>query len=85
MTYTAQLAARAAKLLPGTSTVERLELLGFMDEDDMRASLAWLAAAHPEIFDHSLVRDQAMVGRLLKSLPSGLLPVREDIVNRSRT
>jgi hypothetical protein len=68
MTYTAQLAARAAKLLPGISTVDRLYLLGVMDEDDMRASLAWLAAAHPEIFDHSLVRDRALTSRLLERL-----------------
>ncbi|HEX9041652.1 MAG TPA: hypothetical protein VF838_11580 [Trebonia sp.] len=62
--YDAQLAGRAAELLPGIGTAERLELLGLMDPDDIRTSLAWLAAAHPEIFDHSLVRDRALVGRL---------------------
>jgi hypothetical protein len=39
-TYEGQLAARAAKLLPGIGTEERLELLGVMDEGDMRTSLA---------------------------------------------
>ena len=61
-TYEGQLAARAAELLPGIGAEERLELLGVMDPDDMRTSLAWLASHAPQMFDFALVRDRAMVG-----------------------
>src|SRR6476646_1642020 len=63
-TYEGQLAARAAELLPGIGAEERLELLGVMDPDDMRTSLAWLASHAPQMFDFALMRDRAMVGRL---------------------
>jgi hypothetical protein len=63
-TYDQQLAERAAELLPGIGTAERLELLGVMDPDDMRTSLAWLASHAPATFDAALVRDRAMVERL---------------------
>lgn len=63
-TYEGQLAERVAELLPGTDNAERLELLGAMDPDDMRTSLAWLAGQYPQAFDFALVRDRAMVERL---------------------
>ena len=50
-TYERQLTARAAELLPGIGTDERLELLGVMDPDDLRSSLAWLASHAPQMFD----------------------------------
>ena len=70
-TYDQQLAERAAELLPGIGTAERLELLGAMDPDDMRTSLAWLASHAPQIFDAALVRDRAMVERLNARLDEG--------------
>ena len=45
-------------------TAQRLELLGVMDPDDMRSSLAWLISHAPQMFDFALVRDRAMVERL---------------------
>jgi hypothetical protein len=63
-TYEGQLAERAAELLGDVGQAERLELLGVMDPDDMRSSLAWLASHAPQMFDFALVRDQAMVERL---------------------
>jgi hypothetical protein len=63
-THEGQLAERAAELLPGIGLEERLELLGAMDPDDMRTSLAWLASHSPQLFDFALVRDRAMVERL---------------------
>ena len=63
-TYDAQLAARAAELLPGIGTDERLELLGAMTEADLRASMAFILTQHPQAFDHSVVRDRAMTARL---------------------
>jgi len=63
-TYAAQLAQRAAELLPDVDLDARLELLGVMDPDEMRASLAWLLSAHPQVFDHCLVRDRQLVERL---------------------
>jgi hypothetical protein len=66
--YEEQLAARAAELLPGARTAERLELLGVMDPDDMRTSLAWLASHAPQMFDFALVRDRALVERLRERL-----------------
>lgn len=68
VTYEAQLAERASQLLFGIGLEERIELLGVMDEGEMRASLAWLAAQHPQAFDHALVRDEALAGRLLDRL-----------------
>lgn len=59
-----QLAERAAELLPGAGTPERLELLGAMDPDDMRASLAFIASDYPRVFDFALVRDNELVERL---------------------
>ncbi len=64
VTCEARLAARAAELLPDMPAAERLELLGVMDPDDMRTSLAWLASHAPQMFDFALVRDRAMVERL---------------------
>ena len=63
-TYEGQLAARVTELLPDVTTSERLELLGVMDPDDMRTSLAWLISHAPQLFDFALVRDAAMVDRL---------------------
>jgi hypothetical protein len=63
-TYDAQLAARVADVMPDTDNAERLELLGVMDPDDMRTSLAWLISHAPQMFDFALVRDLAMVERL---------------------
>jgi hypothetical protein len=63
-TYEQQLAARAAELLPGIGLEELLELLGAMDPDDMRMSLAWLISHAPHMFDFALVRDRAMIERL---------------------
>ena len=67
-TYEGQLAERCAELLPGIGTEERLELLGAMDEDDMRASLAFIVSLYPQVFDFALVRDEAMTVRLLDRL-----------------
>jgi hypothetical protein len=63
-TFEQQLAGRTAELLPGIGTDERLELLGVMDPDDMRSSLAFIAAMYPQVFDFALVRDAAMTERL---------------------
>ncbi len=63
-TYDAQLAERAAELLPGIGTEERLELLGAMDPDEMSAALAFIASHNPQVFDFALVRDRALVERL---------------------
>ena len=62
--YASQLAERAAEMLPGIGTDARLELLGVMDEADLRSSLAWLASYAPQVFDFALVRDRAMTRRL---------------------
>ena len=70
--YQGQLAERVDELLPDLDTDGRLELLGVMTPDDMRSSLAWLLAAHPQAFDHSLVRDEAMAVRLLDRLDEDL-------------
>jgi hypothetical protein len=67
-TYEGQLAERADTHLPDLDTAARLELLGVMDPDDMRASLAWLVSYAPRTFDFALVRDEAMTGRLLERL-----------------
>ena len=40
VTYEGQLAERAAELLPGLATAERLELLDAMDPDDLPVVLA---------------------------------------------
>jgi hypothetical protein len=71
-TYDDQLAGRAAELLPGVDADLRLELLDLMDGDDARSCLAWLISAHPEIFDHSLVRDRNLVDRLFSRLDDRL-------------
>jgi hypothetical protein len=63
-TYEGQLAKRVAELLPGADRDERLELLGVMDPDDMRASLAFIVSQYPNIFDFALVRDRQLVERL---------------------
>lgn len=63
-TYEGQLAERAAELLPGADSTERLELLGAMDPDDLGAALAFSVSQYPQVFDFALVRDRAMVGRL---------------------
>jgi hypothetical protein len=63
-TYQRQLAGRAAELLPGIGTDERLELLGVMDEGDMRAALAFIVSQYPQVFDYALVRDRTLVDRL---------------------
>ena len=62
--YEDQLADRAAELLPDLNLEQRLELLGVMDPDDMRTSLAWLAGAFPQAFDGALVRDRELAARL---------------------
>lgn len=66
-TYEGQLVARVAELLPELDTVARLELLGAMEADDMRTSLAFIATLFPQAFDFALVRDRALVGRLHSS------------------
>jgi hypothetical protein len=63
-TYEGQLAGRVAELLPGQDTDARLELLGAMDPDDMRTSLAFIAGMFPQAFDFGLVRDRKLVERL---------------------
>ena len=67
-TYEGQLAERAAELLPDVDHDARLELLGAMDPDDMRASLAFIATMYPQVFDYGLVRDRKLVDRLLERL-----------------
>jgi hypothetical protein len=67
-TYAAQLAQRSDELLPDMDSDARLELLGVMDPDDMRTSLAWLVSYAPQVFAFALVRDQAMTERLLDRL-----------------
>jgi hypothetical protein len=66
--YEGQLAERVGELLPDLNLAERLELLGVMDPDDMRASLAWLASAFPRMFDFALVRDRELAKRLTTQL-----------------
>src|ERR1700733_14390618 len=66
--YERQLAERSAELLPGVGLEERLELLGVMEADDLRTSLAWLASHEPRLFDFALVRDRALVERLRERL-----------------
>jgi hypothetical protein len=73
-TYEGQLAARAAELLPGIGTDERLELLAVMTPDDLQTSLAWLASHAPAMFDAALVRDRAMVERLQARLDHCVAP-----------
>ena len=63
-TYEGQLAERVAELLPGADSAERLELLGAMDPDDLRTSLAFVISQYPQVFDFALVRDEALVERL---------------------
>ena len=63
-TYEGQLAARAAELLGELGTDGRLELLGVMDPDDLRTSLAFIASRYPQVFDFALVRDRRLAGRL---------------------
>jgi hypothetical protein len=53
-----------AELVPDLDASERLELLAAMDEDDMRASLAFLVSFSPQTFDYCLVRDRELVERL---------------------
>lgn len=67
-TYEGQLTQRAAELMPHVDLDERLELLGVMEPDDMRTSLAFLAGAFPQLFDFALVRDRALVDRLYARL-----------------
>ena len=67
-THEGQLAERVGELLPDLNLTERLELLGVMDPDDMRASLAWLAGAFPQMFDFALVRDRGLAERLTTQL-----------------
>jgi hypothetical protein len=67
-TYEGQLALRATELMPHVDLDERLELLGVMEPDDMRGSLAFLAGLFPQMFDFSLVRDRALVDRLYARL-----------------
>ena len=67
-------------MLPDIDAAERLELLGVMDPDDMRTSLAWLASHAPQMFDFALVRDLAMVERLEARLNEG-----QETTTRSRT
>jgi hypothetical protein len=63
-TYEGQLAERVAELLPDADSAERLELLGAMDPDDMRTSLAFIVSMYPQVFDFALVRDRHLVERL---------------------
>ena len=63
-TYEGQLAQRAAELLPDLAIPKRLELLGAMDPDGLRTSLAFIASMYPQVFDFALVCDRAMVERL---------------------
>jgi hypothetical protein len=62
--YEDQLAGRVAELLPDLNLEQRLELLGAMDSGDMSASLAWLAGAHPAVFDAAIARDRKLAARL---------------------
>jgi hypothetical protein len=59
-------APRRARRRPAArrGTDERLELLGVMDPDEMRASLAFIVSMYPQVFDFALVRDRAMAERL---------------------
>jgi hypothetical protein len=70
-TYEGQLAQRAAELLPDLAGAERLELLGAMDPDDMRTSLAFIVSQYPRVFDFALVRDRQLVERLQKRIDEG--------------
>ena len=82
-TYEGQLAARVADVLPDTDTAERLELLGVMDPDDMRTSLAWLVSHAPKLFDFAFVRDLAMVERLMARLNEGQATTRSRTARRA--
>ena len=62
--YEAQLAERAAEMLPDLTLAERLELLGAMSPEDMSTCLASIATMYPQAFDFSIVRDRALAGRL---------------------
>lgn len=62
--YEAQLAERAAEQLPDVTADERLELLGVMDPDDLRTSLAFIISQSPQMFDFALARDSKLVERL---------------------
>ena len=66
--YVGQLAERVAELVPEMGTPERLDLLGVMDPDDLRTSLAFIASMYPQVFDFALVRDRAMTERLVDQL-----------------
>lgn len=81
-TYDGQLAGRVGELLPGLNLTERLELLGVMDPDDMRTSLAWLAGAFPQMFDFALVRDRGLVDRLQGCLDEDQADEDEPYCNR---
>ena len=50
-THEGQLAARAAELPPAIGTAERLELLGSMDDADVRTVLAFVATYAAAAFD----------------------------------
>ena len=63
-TYEGQLAQHVAELIPGLGSPERLELLGAMDPDDLRTSLAFIVSLYPLVFDFALVRDRKIVERL---------------------
>ena len=67
-TYEGQLAQRVAELLPDVDLDARLELLGVMDPDDMRTSLAFIVSQYPQMFDFALVRDSKLVERLQDQL-----------------
>ena len=66
--YERQLAGRVAEVLGDVDLDARLDLLGVMDEGDLRAALAWLIAYAPQWFDFALVRDEARVDRLQERL-----------------
>lgn len=64
MTVPADLAARAAELLPGLDTGKRLDLLGAMTPDEANSCLAWILTMFPGVFDASVVRDRRLAERL---------------------
>jgi hypothetical protein len=68
VTYVGQLAEHVAELLPDIGTPERLDLLGVMESDDLRTSLAFIASMYPQVFDFALVRDRKMAERLVSRL-----------------
>ena len=67
-TYEGQLAERVGEMLPDLNSAERLELLGVMDPDDMSATLAFIAARYPQVFDFALVGDRELAKRLTTRL-----------------